>query len=201
MTSKSKRLGNTFEYEVRDMLRLATGIESFERTPSSGSLFGGKNAAKALTAREDAVDILSADLICPEGWRWCVECKNYEDVPIHQLYFGEECKAIDEFLSQICDDAKTTGKEPLLIFKLRRKPYSFKKKFKDQLNEANIKTPKINSVTTGIMVAELMINCHEISDMNHIQYTRRLESGEFQTWRFFDFTLWLNTVKDRQFKV
>lgn len=201
MTTKSSRYGKGFEYEIRDMLRLATGIESFERTPSSGSLFGGKNAIKALKARDDAVDILSADLICPEGWRWCVECKNHEDIPIHQLYFGEECKMIDECLRQICADANTTGKEPLLIFKLRKKPYSFKKKFKDQLNEAKIKTPKINSVTTGIMVAELMENCGELVDMNHIQYTRKLEDGEFQTWRFFDFALWLKMVKPRQFQV
>lgn len=199
MATKSARYGKGFEYEVRDLLREATDIDSFERVPHSGAWVGGKNAHRANTAREDMVDMLSGDIVTPEGWRWVVECKNHEDVPIHQLFFGDECKAIDEFLGQICDDADTTGKEPLLIFKIRKKPYSFKKKFKDQLKEAKIAVPKINSVTTGIMVAEIMENCDEMSNINHIQYTRKLEDGEFQTWRFFDFTAWLELVKVRQF--
>lgn len=199
MTSKSARYGKGFEYEVRDMLREATGIDSFDRVPASGSMFGGKNASRAVNARDDAVDILTADIICPEGWRWVIECKNHEDVPIHQLFFGNECKTVDDFLSQICDDAQTSGKEPLLVFKVRKKPYSFKKKFVDTLKESKIDVPKINSITTGIMVAELMENCDELKDMNHIQYSRLLENGEFQTWRFFDFSSWLSLVKARQF--
>ena len=199
MTSKSARYGKGFEYEIRDILRESTGIESFDRVPASGSMFGGKNAARAATSRDDAVDILTADIICPEGWRWVIECKNHEDVPVHQLYFGEECKTVDEFLGQICDDAQTSGKEPLLVFKIRRKPYSFKKKFIDMLKKAKIVVPKINSITTGILVAELAENCNEIKENNHIQYTRELEDGDFQVWRFFDFEIWLKFVKIRQF--
>lgn len=199
MTSKSARYGKGFEYEVRDILRESTGIESFDRVPASGSMFGGKNAVRAATARDDAVDILTADIICPEGWRWVIECKNHEDVPIHQLYFGEECKTIDEFLEQICDDAQTSGKEPLLIFKIRRKPYSFKKKFVDILKGVGIDVPKINSITTGILVAELAENCHEIEHQNHIQYTKVLEDETLQKWRFFDLEVWIKDVKIRQF--
>ena len=199
MTSKSARYGKGFEYEIRDILRESTGIESFDRVPASGSMFGGKNAARAATSRDDAVDILTADIICPEGWRWVIECKNHEDVPVHQLYFGEECKTVDEFLGQICDDAQTSGKEPFLVFKIRRKPYSFKKKFIDMLKKAKIVVPKINSITTGILVAELAENCNEIKENNHIQYTRELEDGDFQVWRFFDFEIWLKFVKIRQF--
>lgn len=200
MATKSARYGKGFEYEVRDLLREATNIDSFERTPGSGAWIGKSNVYKAKTARKDMIDIMSADIVTPEGWRWCIECKNYEDVPIHQLFFGEECKTIDEFLGQICDDAVTTGKEPLLIFKVRKKPYSFKKKFKDQLKEAKIAVPKINSITTGIMVAELSEHCVELNDLNHIQYTTETENGEFQTWKFFDFDIWLKYIKIRQFK-
>ena len=199
MSTKSARYGKGFEYEVRDLLREATGIDSFDRVPHSGAWLGGKNAFRATNARNDMVDIMTGDMVTPEGWRWVCECKNHEDIPVHQLFFGTECKVIDEFLGQICDDSETSGKEPLLVFKVRKKPYSFKKKFIDELKEADISVPKVNSVTTGIMVAELVEYSDELKDMNHIQYSRLLETGDFQTWRFFDFEQWLKFVKPRQF--
>jgi len=199
MGTKSARNGKNFEYEIRDMLREATGIESFERTPQSGAWIGQSNRYKTKTARADMVDIMSGDIVTPDGWRWICECKNHENVTVHQLYFGKECKQVDEFLDQVCDDSETTGKEPLLIFKVKKKPYSFNKKFLTTLKEAKIAVPKINSITSGIMVAELKDNCDEISDMNHIQYTRNLENGDYQVWRFFDFDTWLTMIKPRQF--
>ena len=198
--SKSARYGKNFEYEVRDLLRDATGITSFERTPQSGAWIGKSNIYKAKTARADMVDIMAGDIVTPKGWRWVIENKNHEDISVHQLYLGEECKQIDEFLGQICDDAITTNKEPLLIFKLRKKPYSFKKKFTDLLKSAKIPTPKVNSITTGIMVAEIAEHCEDISKINHIFYTKKLEDGTEQSWRFFDFATWLTVIKDRQFK-
>ncbi len=200
MATKSARYGKGFEYEIRDMLREATGIDSFERTPQSGAWIGKSNSYKIKTAREDMIDIMAGDIVTPEGWRWCIECKNHEDVPVHQLYFGEECKTINEFLGQIYDDSLTTGKQPLLIFKVRRKPYTFKSSFVKVLKEANIKKPQVNSITTGIMAAELGEYCDELKDLNHIQYTTEIESGDFQTWKFFDFDSWLKMIKIRQFK-
>ena len=199
MATKSARYGKGFEYEVRDCLREATGIESFERVPHSGAWLGGKNAHRAETTSNAMAQVMVGDIVTPEGWRWVIECKNHEDIPIHQLFFGTECQSIDEFLGQVCDDANTINREPLLIFKVRKKPYSFKKKFVDTLKEAKIDVPKINSVTTGIMVAELMEYCDEMKEMNHIQYSRPVENGEFQTWRFFDFEQWLKFIKPRQF--
>lgn len=199
MATKSARYGKGFEYEIRDMLREATGIDSFERTPQSGAWIGKSNIYKAKTARTDMIDIMAGDIVTPENWRWVCECKNHEDVPIHQLFFGEECKTVDEFLGQIHNDSITTGKQPLLIFKVRKKPYTFKSSFVKVLKEADIKIPQVNSITTGIMAAELTEYCGELKDINHIQYTKLLENGDIQTWRFFDFNIWLNYVKIRQF--
>ena len=127
MGKKSKRFGNGFEYEVRDILREATGDKSFERVPDSGAYFGGANKIRAETARKDLVEMMSGDLICPPDWRWVAECKNYEDVPYHQLFLGNSCLIINEFLQQVNQDATTSGKEPLLIMKIRRKGWKLPK--------------------------------------------------------------------------
>ena len=95
MATKSQRYGKGFEYEIRDLLRETTELTEFERTPHSGAWVGGSNKYKAATSRADAVEILAGDLICPENWRWIVECKNEEDVPVHQLFMGESSKKID----------------------------------------------------------------------------------------------------------
>lgn len=198
MGKKSKRLGNTFEYEVRDILREATGDNSFERVPNSGAYFGGANKIRAETAREDLVEIMSGDLICPRGWRWVCECKNHEDVPYHQLFLGDGCVLMDEFLQQVYQDAETSKKEPLLFVKLRRKGWKLPKKVKDSLVNAGIKPPQGNSNTIGILVAELADKCDDISGINHIMYTGSLENGTSVTWLFFDLNNWLKYVVDRQ---
>ncbi len=197
MGKKSKRFGKGFEYEVRDILREATGDDSFERVPDSGAFFGGANKIRAETSREDLVEIMSGDLICPPGWRWVCECKNYEDVPYHQLFLGNGCKLIDEFLQQVHQDAITSKKEPLLFMKIRRKPWKLSKKAKDSFKEAGMKIPQSNSKTLGILVAELANKCTDIAGINHIKYTGSLENGTCATWLFFDLQNWLEYVNDR----
>lgn len=197
MGKKSKRLGKGFEYEVRDILREATGDNSFERVPSSGAYFGGANKVRAETARKDLVEIMSGDLICPPGWRWIVECKNHEDVPMHQLFLGKKCALMDEFLQQVYQDSETTNKEPLLFVKLRRKGWKLPAKVKKTLMAADIKLPQGNSNTIGIIVAELADKCDDISGINHIMYTGSLGDGISATWLFFDLNNWLEYVNER----
>ena len=181
MGSKSKNYGKGFEYEIRDVLREATGIQSFERVPTSGAWIGGKNAYKAQTGRDDVTEIMAGDIICPQGWRWTVECKNHENVPFHQLFLGEGSKTVDSFLAQIYDAAKTARKEPLLVMKLRKKA-------------------KKNSIAMGTLVAELAEHSFDISGINHIQYTGKLSDDISATWLFFDLDLWLEHINERQFK-
>ena len=201
MSKKSKVYGKGFEYEVRDILREATGDNSFERVPSSGAYFGGSNKIRAETARKDLVEIMSGDLICPPGWRWIVECKNHEDVPVHQLFLGKNSKTIDEFLKQVSEDADTSNKEPLLVMKLRRKGYTLSKKVRDQITAAGVKPPSSNSSTIGIMVAERADYCFDIMGNNHIQYTGKLNEKYSATWCFFDINVWLDYIEERQYKI
>ncbi len=200
MGSKSKRLGNSFEYEIRDLLREATGDNSFERVPSSGAYFGGANKVRADTARDDLVEIMSGDLICPAGWRWVVECKNQMDVPYHQLFLGDECKTIDDFLRQVSDDATTTGKEPLLFMKLRKSGWKLPTRIKNILKESNVKAPVAKSSTVGILVAERADYCFDIAGLNHIEYTGLLGDGVSATWYFFDAQNWIQHVNNRTAK-
>ena len=200
MSKKSKLYGKGFEYEVRDILREATGDKSFERVPSSGAYFGGANKVRAETARDDLVEIMSGDLICPPGWRWICECKNHEDVPIHQLFLGEKCNIIDEFLQQVSEDAQTSGKEPLLVMKYRRKGFKLSKKVRDQITSAGVQPPKSKSSTLGILVAERADYCFDITGINHIQYTGKLDEQYSATWCFFDLNAWLELIQDRQYK-
>lgn len=196
MGMKSKRFGKGFEYEIRDILREATGDNSFERVPDSGSYFGGANKVRAETARKDLVEIMSGDLICPPNWRWVVECKNHEEVPYHQLFLGDNCATIDEFLQQVNQDGVTSGKEPLLIMKLRKKAWKLPTKVKKTLLAANIKVPQGKTSTTGILVAERADYC-DISGINHIMYTGPLTDTTCATWYFFDLNKWLEYVVER----
>jgi len=197
MGNKSKRIGNTFEYEIRDVLREVTGDNSFERVPNSGAYFGGANQVRAITAREDLVEIMSGDLICPPNWRWVVECKNHEDVPYHQLFLGSGCKIIDEFLQQVSQDAETSSKEPLLFMKLRRKSWKLPTKVKKTLEAANIKPPQGKSSTIGVLVAERAEYAYDISGINHIMYTSPLTEDTCATWYFYDLDAWLEYVVER----
>jgi hypothetical protein len=194
MSTKSQRYGKGFEYEVRDLLRESSGLAEFERTPHSGSLFGGSNKYKVDKSRDDAVELLSGDLMCPENWRWTVECKNHEDVPIHQLFLGGNSETIDEFLAQTHESATTAGKEPLLFIKWRKKGWKLPDKVKKLLKAANIDIPTGNSITMGIMVAELKEKCLDIEHINHICYTSKYNT----IWCFFDYENWKLNIKNRQ---
>lgn len=190
---KSKRLGKDFEYEVRDLLREQTGIESFERVPTSGAWIGGQNSYKAQTGREDVTEIMAGDLICPPEWRWTVECKNHVDIPIHQLFLGEGCQSVDEFLHQLLQSSQTANKEPLLFMKWRVSGSRLPERIRKTLKENNIDEPKSNTQTRGILVAERIEHCEDISSLNHIQYSQDIGIR----WRFFDYYIWADYLNDR----
>ena len=66
----SRAKGARGEYLVRDMLRVATGLQ-FERVPNSGAL-----------------EYLKGDLYVPnERNRFCIEVKNYSESPLSDKIF------------------------------------------------------------------------------------------------------------------
>ena len=116
----SKKKGNRVELEMAKLLskRFAG---TFKRVPMSGA-FGTINANNEL--REDVMEILSGDLICPDGFRFSVEVKSRLDFNFWDMLADETENEIDNWIKQAEGDAKLSKKEPLIIFKANnRKPF------------------------------------------------------------------------------
>ena len=68
---------------------------------------------------EQAVQVLTADIVCPEGFKFSVECKyGYADIDLCTC-FDKGIKNLDDFLDQAEKDAVRVGKLPMLCW---RKP-------------------------------------------------------------------------------
>jgi len=116
----SKKKGNRVELEMAKILSKRFD-KTFKRVPMSGA-FGTINANTEL--REDAMEILSGDLICPVGFRFSVEVKSRLDFNFWDMLADETVNEIDDWIDQAEGDAKLSNKEPLIIFKANnRKPF------------------------------------------------------------------------------
>ncbi len=115
-----KNKGNTFERKIANLLsdRFAehTGLESaFRRNPDSGSFFGGQNQAR--TETYDTEYAVFGDLICPRTFDFSIECKNYKTPPSFGSIVKQDCKQIDQWISQATQDALNAKKRMALIIK------------------------------------------------------------------------------------
>lgn len=119
MSSKSKNKGNNWEREVANNLSTLYK-ESFIRVPSSGAYVGGKNNVRKEFLHEGQIRAMKGDIIPPFDWKhFNCECKNYAELPFHQLIQGE-CKQLETWLSQLFD-AADAGDLNILIIKITRK--------------------------------------------------------------------------------
>lgn len=94
----------------------------FKRAPQSGA-WGTSNRVSGV--REDALEILSGDLIVPKNFKFSVESKSRQDFNFWNM-LSEDTKEldIDSWLFQVENDAQAIGKEPLLYIKINnRKPF------------------------------------------------------------------------------
>jgi Holliday junction resolvase len=100
----SRAKGARGEYAVRDLLRLATGLQ-FERVPLSGAL-----------------EYLKGDLYVPNMRnRFCIEVKNYEESPLtDKLFTQEKTNNLVRWWLKIKNQAFNAKQEPLLFFKYNR---------------------------------------------------------------------------------
>ena len=120
MGVNGKAKGSQFERTIANMLsaRFAdkTGItSSFRRNPDSGSFFGGSN--KKRTETHDLDNAFFGDLICPDAFRFSVECKFYKTGPSFASIVKGKITQWDEWIAQAAQDASSSGKEMLLIIK------------------------------------------------------------------------------------
>jgi len=112
--SKSKRKGNRNELELAKILTKRFGRE-FSRSIGSGNRW----SQTCLSA--DQGKVFAGDLVCPAGFKFCIECKaGYDEVSIFSLC---QSAKIDQFLQQAVEDALRCGKQPLLCWKQTRQPW------------------------------------------------------------------------------
>ena len=90
---------------------------SFSRSVGSGNRWGQK-----VILSPTAEQIYSGDLTCPDNFRFVIESKNgYNEVDIFPCVAGGKCKALDAFLEQVSEDAKRSGRIPLLVWHKNKK--------------------------------------------------------------------------------
>ncbi len=103
MSVDPRAKGARAETDVRDKLRLATGLQ-WERVPSSGAL--------------DAKHGLKGDLYIPnEKNLYSVEVKHYKDDQFTSSIFTAKSPILFTWWDQALRQGRQVGKEPLLIFK------------------------------------------------------------------------------------
>lgn len=120
MPVNGKNKGNTFERKISNMLSArfesVTGIKTaFRRNPDSGSFFGGTN--KVRTDTHDLSHANFGDLICPESFKFSVECKHYKTGPSFASIVKSKVTQWDLWIGQATQDAASSNKEMMLIIK------------------------------------------------------------------------------------
>ena len=118
MSAKEK--GNIFERKVSkilsDRFKSITGIDqAFRRNIDSGSFFGGSNQKRVDT--HDTSKATFGDIMCPEGFKFNLECKHYKTAPSFGVLFKQENKQWDKWLEQARQDSNHAGKLMMLIIK------------------------------------------------------------------------------------
>jgi hypothetical protein len=120
MGVNGKSKGSTFERKIANLLsarfKEVTGIDqAFRRNPDSGSFFGGSN--KKRVATHDLDHAFFGDLICPEAFKFSVECKHYKSGPTFSAIVKGKVGQWDEWIAQAQQDASNSNKEMMLIVK------------------------------------------------------------------------------------
>ena len=120
MPVNGKNKGSSFERKIANLLSARfeplTGIKSaFRRNPDSGSFFGGTN--KKRTETHDLGHANFGDLICPENFKFSVECKHYKTGPTFAAIVKGKISQWDTWIEQATQDARSSKKEMLLVMK------------------------------------------------------------------------------------
>jgi len=108
-----KKKGSTFENDVAKVFNERLGTKEFARTPGSGAF--------ATTHTLPAHLKIHGDLIIPQDFKFCIECKKgYNEENLYSLY--NDSSKFWGFIKQCRKDADKCGLLPLLIFKQDYRP-------------------------------------------------------------------------------
>jgi hypothetical protein len=122
---KSGKKGKRVELEVvkelnsrfHEILNSNPSWGKFSRTIGSGNRWG-----QNVFLSKNAINNFSGDLVCPENFKFVLESKGgYNDIDLCSA-FDKGQKELDEFLKQVSEDSKRTGRKPMLLWKKDRKP-------------------------------------------------------------------------------
>lgn len=120
MAVNGKNKGNTFERKIANLLSArfepVTGIkQGFRRNPDSGSFFGATNQFRKQT--HDLTHAHFGDLICPDNFKFSVECKHYKSGPTFAAIVKGKVAEWDKWMLQAKQDAENSKKDVILIIK------------------------------------------------------------------------------------
>jgi len=123
VNGKSK--GSTFERKISNLLserfKDNLGIEKgFRRNSDSGSYFGGANMSRVV--QHNMEHAVFGDLMCPNNFKFSIECKFYKSPPSFQAIINKEVSQWDTWIKQVEQDSENANKLPLLIIKYNNVP-------------------------------------------------------------------------------
>jgi len=115
-----KNKGNSYERKIANLLsqrfRPILGIEKgFRRNGDSGSYFGGTNQTRTQTHSLDYA--IFGDIICPQNFKYVIECKHYKTPPSWQSFLDGSVKQWDDWIAQNNQDAENAKLPGALIIK------------------------------------------------------------------------------------
>ena len=109
--------GKRGERNLGKVLKKRFGFE-FTRTSGSGNRWG-----QVVFLPKHAQDTYSGDLVCPENFKFVIECKDgYGDIDLHTC-FERGLKKIDEWMEQSIDEHLRCGRLPIIAWKKNYKPW------------------------------------------------------------------------------
>ena len=109
----SRAKGSTFERQIAKTLNDRFNTSEFSRTPGSGAFATTHSLPDHLK--------IYGDLITPQNFKYCIECKKgYNNQNLYSLYnYSSEFWG---FLDQCEKDSKKCDRIPMVIFKQDRQP-------------------------------------------------------------------------------
>lgn len=112
MAVNSKKKGNAFENQVCHILRERFNDE-FSRVPASGAIA----TTRKDHLEENAMLVLAGDIITPEDFKFCIECKSRKEFSFWELLGDAKNIEWQDWWEQCYEDAQKCNRLELVIVK------------------------------------------------------------------------------------
>ena len=93
-------------------------MKGFSRTVGSGNRW-----SQSAHLTKEAMQVYTGDLVCPAGFKFCIESKGgYDDVDLSLTFLSGHAQ-LDEFIKQSKHESQSCGRKPLICWKRSRRPW------------------------------------------------------------------------------